>query len=202
LGRTGGSEVDDRTRNRLRAAGVPPRYELATFDGYQTTTDGQKKALAALREYADRFQENRAEGRSLILTGSVGTGKTHLMIALIKRLIDDGYRPRYLTLYDYVHSVRETWRRGAEKTEREVVTSLAEYDLLLLDEVGVQVFSDNEMMLVHLLIDGRYQRRLPTVIASNLDMKGILAAIGERAMDRLREGNGRAIVFKWKSARQ
>lgn len=193
--------MDERTRNRLRAAGVPPRYESATFEGYRAAVDGQKRALAVLKDYAERFPEHRAEGRSLILTGAVGTGKTHLMIAVLKHLIDGGFRPRYISLYDYVVSVRETWRRNADKTEREVISALAEYDLLLLDEVGVQAFSDNEMMLVHLLIDGRYQRRLPTVVASNLDARGIETAIGERAMDRLREGGGRAVVFDWKSFR-
>lgn len=193
--------MDERMRNRLRAAGVPPRYESATFEGYRATVEGQKRAFAVLKDYADRFAEHRAEGRSLLLTGGVGTGKTHLMIAVLKQLVEGGFRPRYLSLYDYVASVRETWRRGAEKTEREVITALTEYDLLLLDEVGVQAFSENEIMLVHLLIDGRYQRRLPTVVASNFDAKGIEAAIGERAMDRLREGGGRAIVFDWKSYR-
>lgn len=193
--------MDERMRNRLRAAGVPTRYESVTFEGYSATVEGQKRALVVLKDYADRFEEHRADGRSLILTGGVGTGKTHLMIAVMKHLVDGGFRPRYLSLYDYVVSVRETWSRGAEKTEREVISALAEYDLLLLDEVGVQAFSDNEMMLVHLLIDGRYQRRLPTVVASNLDAKGIEAAIGERAMDRLREGGGRAVVFDWKSYR-
>lgn len=74
--------------------------------------------------------------------------------------------------------------------------------LLVIDEVGVAFGTESERTIFYQIINGRYERVLPTVLVSNLAEKDLPASIGERAMDRLREGGGVTLVFDWESYRK
>ena len=71
----------------------------------------------------------------------------------------------------------------------------------MLDEVGSQFGSDTEKLFIFDIIDGRYQNMKPTILISNLDIDGIKDAIGDRCVDRLREGGGMMVAFNWGSQR-
>lgn len=66
----------------------------------------------------------------------------------------------------------------------------------------MQQASDNEQHILFNVIDGRYQNALPTIIISNLTVEGVTSYLGERSMDRLREGGGRVLQFLWESYRK
>jgi DNA replication protein DnaC len=51
------------------------------------------------------------------------------------------------------------------------------------------------------VINARYGAQRPTLVISNLDLAGLREDLGERVLDRLRENDGRMLVFKGKSWR-
>ena len=80
---------------RYRAAGLPLRFWERDFEGYRARTPEQRKALVTVRRYAERFAALAERGTCLLLCGGPGTGKTHLAVALAKRLLEDGHDVRY-----------------------------------------------------------------------------------------------------------
>ena len=82
--------------------------------------------------------------------------------------------------------------------------AVAKLDRRVLDEIGASksVPSDFELLTLFAIINGRYERMLPTVIISNLKADELVGAIGERCIDRLREGAPIVVKFKWESARR
>jgi len=100
-----------------------------------------------------------------------------------------------------VRSLKATWARDSETTEEKLINYYTKIDLLVVDEVGSQFGSDTEKLFIFDIIDGRYQNMKPTVLISNLDIDGIKDAIGERCVDRLREGGGMMVAFDWSSSR-
>jgi len=99
-------------------------------------------------------------------------------------------------------SIKETYSRSSDKTEKQVLDKLRTVDLLILDEVGVQFGTETEKILFYQIINGRYENVLPTILISNLDEKRLSEYIGERCIDRLREGGGAVIAFGWESYRK
>ena len=93
-----------------------------------------------------------------------------------------------------IRSTKETFRKGAEITEAEAIERLPEPDLLVLDEVGVQFGSETEKMYLFEIINGRYEQLRPTIIISNLAKAALREYLGEREVDRLREGGGRMVI--------
>jgi len=190
-----------RLQRRVAAAAIPPRFSDASFENYVVKLPGQRKALEALRRYAANFDAVCADGTCLLMIGTVGTGKTHLGVSLIRSALEQGFTALYSTVLGAARFVKSTYAWDADLTEHQALMGFVTPDLLVLDEVGLQVGSETELRIVHEIIDGRYQQMRPTVVISNLDINGVRDFIGERALDRLREGDGRVVTFNWPSYR-
>lgn len=186
---------------RIQQAGIPERFADRSFADFSATTKGQKKALAFAREYAEGFSSVLETGRCALFVGCVGTGKTHLAAAIAFHVIREGRTAVFTTTQRAIRRVKDTWRRGCDESESEAIAALSCPDLLVFDEVGVQFGSDAERMILFDILNDRYERRLPTILLSNLDAGGVKSCLGERIFDRLREDGGQLIVFDWGSYR-
>ncbi|ASN68659.1 hypothetical protein 3S11_36 [uncultured Caudovirales phage] len=186
----------------LFATGIAKRFRDCSLDNYRTPLNGQKTALNACRAYVDQFEENYQSGRSLLLLGNFGNGKTHLGCAILKAVVTRyGVSALYAPAPDIISSIKASFGPDAQTTEQQILAELISVDLLLIDEIGAQGGTEFERNALHHLIDGRYRSQLPTIITSNLPSAELTAYIGDRALDRLRENGGQAVVFDWTSAR-
>lgn len=187
----------------LIGSGITPRFRDCTLDTYLAAGEQAKeRALVECRQYVEQFDENFQAGRCLILTGNVGTGKTHLASGMSQAIIRQyGASALIVTAATIVRTAKETMIKGAQFTERDVIDELANVDLLVIDEVGAQRGTEYELALMHEVIDKRYQLVVPTVLISNERADNLKTFIGQRAVDRLRENGGHAVGFTWASAR-
>lgn len=192
----------DRIDHYQGHAGIYPKFAAARFENYQPVNDKAARNLEYIQRYGDVVSSPDHGGRCLILSGNVGAGKTHLCCALLRDVIDKTAQPCFYVSFDeMVNMFRETMDRTAGCTERELIARFARYRLLVIDEVGLQKFSDYELTVAYKVINARYQNERPTVLATNVNANNLKNCIGERAVDRLRENGGRALVFDWMSYR-
>jgi DNA replication protein DnaC len=193
---------DRATNARLLGAGIPLRFRASILDNYRTDTEGQAVALTECREYAAEFEDNWSTGRSMMLLGDVGTGKTHLGCAVAQQVIrSHGASARYTMAIEIIRDIKMTFDKKSEQTERDVYAALLAPDLLVIDEVGVQHGSDFERQVLFEVIDSRYRQLMPTIVISNLGLAGLRKCLGDRAVDRLTDAGGPAVLFTWASAR-
>lgn len=192
-------ELKERIEARLGRSAIPRRFIGRTFDGFNATTDAQKKALFVCREYAEQFKENHRSGMGLILSGKPGTGKSHLASAIMQSVIAT-HATQYVTCMDVIRMVRETWRKDSNKSERQILESLGRVDLLVIDEIGVQYGTDGEQTILFDVMDIRYRDQVPTILITNQDMSGARQFLGDRTWDRIRE-TSRWVAFEWESYR-
>lgn len=193
-------EEKQRQLERLfNRSGIPIRFRGKSFDNFQADTDGKKLALTKCREFADNFKEHFQQGTTMVLSGSQGTGKSHLALAIAQQLMGRA-SVMYMNTLDAVRAVRDTWRRESEKSENQVLDELGGIGLLIIDEVGVQYGTEGEQVIMFDIINRRYRDMMPTILLTNLDKDGLKNYLGERSFDRLRE-NGIWIAFSWPSYR-
>ncbi|MNZ80876.1 DNA replication protein DnaC [compost metagenome] len=192
----------ERLERKMGAALIPKRFRERDFAGYRAVSAGQQRALTVCREYAESFDENLAAGRCLLLLGKPGTGKTHLAVAIAGHVMrQNGATAVYRTVAGLLQYVKGSYDRDSEYSEADAFRSLVEPDLLILDEIGATKPTEFEQATVFAVINARYEEQLPTIVVSNLGPKELPGALGERCVDRLREGGGIALVFDWESAR-
>lgn len=204
-------KTEDDKKERLRKervlrgmydkSGIPARYMSASLQRYGPASEPAARVKAACVAYADDFKSVHEGGKNLLLTGSVGTGKTHLAIGIMHRVIRQfNMVPRYVTASGFIRGIKSTYGHDCDYTEQEYFNRYSACPLLVIDEIGVKFASDFERASLFELIDNRYNERLPTILISNLTISEITETMGERMMDRLSEG-GSVLALNWKSHR-
>ncbi|MHC8321158.1 ATP-binding protein [Pseudomonas sp. GB2N2] len=189
---------------KLGSALIPKRFIDKTLNGYSAESPEQKEALRICRKYVAKFSEISESGRCLLMLGKPGTGKTHLGVAIANELMrKTAATAVYRTVGSILQDIRSTYGGGTERTEGMILSGLIAPSLLVLDEIGVskETPSDFELTTLFSIVNGRYEQMRPTVIISNLDGKSLPSAMGERCVDRLREGGVIVIPFEWESQR-
>lgn len=177
-------------------SGIPERFQDRRLSTYRATSPAQQRAL----DIAQRYVDTEEAGASLVFCGKPGTGKTHLACGIAAALMERGMSAMFRTVLAAVRHIKDTYRRDSARSESDAIDDLLRPDLLILDEIGVQTGSEHEKMLLFEVINERYQRKRSTVLISNLNRDELTAYLGERIMDRFREGGG-IVAFDWASYR-
>ena len=173
---------------RAKKCGIGARYFSKTFSNFEIRGNG--KAINECKLYCKNFLKNRKEGKGLFLTGTVGTGKTHLLAAIIdyiarlyKRKIG---RVMYFTSTGLLNEIRNSYNNNESE---EFTRKVKNCSLLLIDDFGAEKTTDWVLETYFEIIDYRYANLLPTIIATNLTDKEIKEKLSERIMSRIYEVN-------------
>lgn len=166
---------------------VPLRYRDATFDNYICSTERQKSIVAYLKQ-----------GKSAIIYGSNGTGKTHLAYAYCYHQYKKGFFPRCILAFDFFNEIRRSFNDG--KSE-EVVHKYSMYDFLVIDEIDKTHGSQMEFTYLYSLINNRYNDMLPTVLITNAKPDEFATIVGTSVIDRI-GSDGKIIELSGENYRQ
>lgn len=202
----------ERLNSALVGSGITPRFAECAFSTYRATTPEMAAALEKCQGYANEFPQHFKAGRNLLMTGNIGTGKTHLACSIVRRVIEMKAIAVITTAAEIIRVFKRSMARDSGYTEGDVIDELSGFDLLVIDEVGAQAGTAYELGALHEVIDRRYQLLKPTVLVSNLAAKpttdvdgkplpSLEQYIGARALDRLRENGALLAGFTWGSAR-
>lgn len=178
------------------------RRENMRLGNYQANTDKQRYILDRCRKYVDNFGRVFELGSCLVFVGNPGTGKTHLATGIAYDVMKAGFSVTYQRLYDLMIRIKSTYVKNAPENEATIIKSLSEYDLLVVDEVGLKGLTETEVALTYQLIDKRYENVKPTLLVSNLSQDDLEKSVGTRTIDRLYENHGVFLVFDWESNRR
>lgn len=119
----------------------------------------------------------------LVLTGDVGTGKTHLL-----RAINTAFYP--MSVYLASRDLEDMTHDARKNDNMQELYSLLRYaPILLLDDVGMEYGGPLVKSVVDRIVDARYARfpEFPLVVSSNLTMRelpGYLPRTGDRLRDK------------------
>jgi DNA replication protein DnaC len=145
-------------RQRLRDARFPEVKTLDTFD-FQTA-----EGISATQIHTLARGEWVTAPENLIFAGPIGTGKTHLAIALGVEATKQKRRVLFARAADLVRQLLEA-RDGRELTRLQ--QRLLRVEVLIIDELGFVPFDRVGGELLFNLITDRYERRA-TVVTTNL----------------------------------
>ena len=139
--------------------------------------------------------------KGVFLLGPTGTGKTHLAVGIGLHIMQRNRLVLFVTAQRMFCRIKDSWRKGSDESQSDVIRLLTQPDLLILDEIGVQFGSKFEEEALFDVMNERYEKRKPTLLLSNKDESEVRALIGERVYDRLREDGGVIVPFGWSSHR-
>jgi DNA replication protein DnaC len=155
----------------LAAAHVPKRYEhceLSNFDIVPGKYEmAMHKSLMDARGFVREYPLDRHEG--LLITGPIGTGKTHLAVGIAKELIrTKGVRCLFCDYRELLKEIQNSYNASVETTEMDVLRPVMEAEVLVLDELGAVKPSEWVWDTVSLILNTRYNEERTTIITTNL----------------------------------
>lgn len=171
-------------REWLRGRGVPEAYWHASFENWRVETDQDAKAL----EKSKRFALHEPTAGVLIISGTVGRGKTHLGTAAFRAVANAKVRI-WIDQPSAVTALRAEYGSGNPAS---LALRLGNAGLLLWDDLGLSTGARDEEALVESVFYRRHANRLPTIITTNLAPHEFAASVGPRLAERLREQ-----IFAW-----
>jgi DNA replication protein DnaC len=156
-------ELAHRAETRVSRATSKARFPfLKTIEEFDFTFQTSIRRVALGRFLGPEIV---SEGRSAILLGRPGRGKTHLAIAVAYKAIQNGFVSRFVTVAELLNELH----RATGDTRRDVVDSFVEPDVLVLDELGYLTYGPDAANLLFQVVDQRYLAKRPIVVTSNKD---------------------------------
>ena len=157
----------ERINTWIKNAEIPPRYAVMR----EFTAKNQSQSLTW------DFKKN------LIFTGGTGAGKTTVACWLaIVSIIKYRKTARYKSYPDLLLSL-DSNKFGKIVNTESVIQDCIECDILILDEIDKGVYSN----YLFQIMNGRYNKQLPTIIIGNATIDEIKAIFGDALNSRLRE---------------
>lgn len=177
----------------IREAGIPERFKK--FDRWEDNSGAQESVKQVVKEFID----NPLKSPGLIFTGKVGTGKTHLACNIIAWFVHKNIMSAYyITAFKLMRSIKQSWKEPAQ--EEKLLNKYKGCGLLVIDEVDLRYKSETEFLYLTEILSDRYNAMKPTILISNEPVSKLTEILGERVIDRFKEG-GHAIPFDWESYR-
>lgn len=142
------------------------------------------------------------DGRSLVLSGKPGRGKTHLAVAVAYRAIQNGFAARFVTAAELIDEL------SAASRESLLAERLFDYvspDLLVVDEVGYLTYGSDAANVLFHVVNERHRKKRAMVFTTNKPLAAwgavlhdddLAAAILDRVLER-----GRHLVLDGPSYR-
>jgi len=165
-----------------------------TFHNYIPKNQTQREAKDMAQEYAKNFQQIRNErNNSIAFLKQVGSGKTHLSIAISNKLMEQGVGVRYMQYREAITHLKQNIV-DEEFYQREM-SKYKNAPVLLMDDLYKGKTTESDINLVYEIINHRYLKGMPIILSCEYDMDKLLEfdeAIGSRIAEMCK---GRIVEF-------
>ena len=158
----------------LAGAKIPARYEHCELGTFRYDPENQDDArLVKAWLAAGRFvEEYPVEKTGLMFVGSVGVGKTHLAVGILKALIRDKGVPCLFCDYrELLKEIQHSYNPSVQATEMDILRPVFEAEVLVIDELGAVRSTEWVFDTVNYILNSRYNDNKTTIITTNFPDK-------------------------------
>jgi DNA replication protein DnaC len=158
-------EVAHRQGTRLGRVSRHARFPfLKTIDDFDFTFQSTLR-VAMLGSYLS--PDFVTEGRTLILSGRPGRGKTHLAIAIAYRAVQNGFDALFVTAAELIDELSVNSRSGQL---RESIVKYTRPAVLVVDEVGYLTYGTDAANVLFHVVNERHLQKRAMIFTTNKEL--------------------------------
>jgi len=144
---------------------IPIDYWDKSFKNF----DSNKILKSKIKPYISDIDSFYDDGTSILMVGTLGTGKTYMASSMLKMAITKGYSSKYINMVDIISSIIS----NNSVNSGEFIEKIINYDFLVIDEIDARWIFPSEKSeqifgcyMEHIL-RSRFQNKMPTILCSN-----------------------------------
>ena len=182
------------SKNIVELAGIKSDDTGKSFKNFkQTKFDNINRAKENAIQYVKDFKDiEKKRFNSICFVGvmegaekkGVGTGKTHLAIAITNNLLHKGIAVKYFSYREEITKIKQTIT-DHETYQREL-NKWKNARVLFIDDLFKGKITDSDVNIMFEVVNHRYLNRLPIIATTELDLYG-LDSIDQAITSRLYE---------------
>ncbi len=143
---------------------IPARYADCHFNTYKASNPSQDLAF----KYSSKLaMDYPAVERGLLLTGSVGVGKTHLAVSILQALTERGFNCLFYEFGSLLKEIQDSYNPNTKTSELKILAPVLESEILVLDELGASKPTDWVRDTMAHIINSRYNDKKLTIFTTN-----------------------------------
>lgn len=179
-------EEENQLEMLVRLSNMP----LATMKTHRLATWQHMKGNEGWWRYVENYSRGECAHPFVTFVGVVGTGKTHLALAIGWEWIESGKTVFYHQVADFLGAMRDSFRRMGgsdyvrDKVYDETMAFAKNCSLLILDDMGAERSTEWAEEQLDRVVAYRYSNRKPLLVTTNLRLDDLSLRIA----DRLSEG--------------
>ncbi len=154
-------------------AQIPPLYSNTSFDNF--VVPGPENPIArreltsvllAVKNFVRDFPNASRPG--LLLIGEPGTGKTHLAIAALRKIVEKGFECQFCDYQNLLDRIRSGYDAASNSADKEAYRVALDSEVLLLDDLGAHRVTDWVEDTVTSIVTYRCNNRKALIATTNL----------------------------------
>jgi DNA replication protein DnaC len=158
---------------RLEKSGLGDLLETKSLDNYEADNDYQKHIKETAIKYIDEYKNGNRY--SLALLGQSGVGKTHIMSAVSRQLLDAGVEVKYYIADDIIQRLQSN--KYDEQNYQLEFGKIVKAEILYIDDLFKSSITNyykqeniriDDLKVVFEIINYRYNKKMPILLNSEI----------------------------------
>lgn len=172
--------------NILKNSGISEAFRKKTFENFNYSINLHTvHAFTKASEYVNDFEDIKEERcNSIMFIGAVGSGKTHLSLAIANDLMDKHIGVIYMPYREAITNIKQCIMD--QENYNRVMNRYKRAKVLLIDDLFKGAITNSDINIMFEIINYRYFNHKPVIISSEKNAKELLnidEAIGSRVIE-------------------
>lgn len=182
------------SREMMRRSGISGEFQKKTFDNFSTdcfSPSGNRQlenAKGKAVQYVGHFKDiEHDRHNSIMFTGQVGAGKTHLGTAICGALMEEGVAVIYMAYRNAVTKIKQNIID--ESVYNRELNQYTSARVLYIDDLLKGRLTDADINIMYEILNYRYMSNLPVIISTEKTPNELIEfdeAIGSRLLEMCR----------------
>lgn len=170
-------------------AGIDTEQAKQTFTTFMIWNESSRRAKEIAAKYYKNFEVIKTErNNSIAFIGQVGSGKTHLSIALAVNFLKKDISVVYMPYRDVITKLKQNMID--EEYYQKELNKYKNAKVLLIDDLFKGKISESDINIMFEIINHRYLNHFPIIISSEFSADKLLdfdEAVGSRILQMCKE---------------